>query len=345
MLTPCNTLYIDRYNHVSACRQDTLFDNKRTSNVNKYVFPLLAGLTAAAMAAPASAGYSQVITFGDSLSDNGNLLALTGKPGFPYFNGRFSNGPVAVEVMSAQLGLTLTDFAYGGAQTGTGNVSGPVLEGTGVASQIAAYSGMTSGNADASALFVVWAGPNDFFAGANMLNASTAFTASTNTLNNIQALYNIGAREFFVPLMPNLGVTPAALATDAANPGFANLATGQTALYNGLLMSGFDTLRTNLSGIQIKTFDTSSFLMNQMALMNSQGKNTTEACLNTAAATLCSNPQDYLFWDGVHPTAAAHQVLGQAFAAAVPEPETYALLIAGLTVMAASAKRRKERSA
>lgn len=345
MLTPCNTLYIDRYNHVSACRQDTLFDNKRTSNVNKYVFPLLAGLMAASLAAPANASYSKVITFGDSLSDNGNLLALTGQPGAPYFNGRFSNGPVAVEVMSAQLGLSLVDFAYGGAQTGTGNVAGAMLNGTGVASQVAMYTGMTGGNADASALYVVWAGPNDFFAGSNMLNPSTAFNASTNLLNNIQSLYNIGARDFFVPLMPNLGVTPSALAVDAANPGFATVATGQTAIYNGLLMAGFDTLRSNLAGIQIKTFDTPSFLMSQITLMNSQGKNTTAPCLNAAAGTLCANPDDYLFWDGVHPTAAAHRVLGQAFAAAVPEPETYALMVAGLAVVAAAARRKARASA
>lgn len=311
-------------------------------DVNKHTFALAAGLVAACLAAPASANYSQIITFGDSLSDNGNLYALTGgQPPFPYFNGRFSNGPVAVEVMSAKLGLTLTDFAYGGAQTGMGNLSGAALNGTGVAGQIAHYGALTGGHADASALYVVWAGPNDFFAGANMLSPSTAPTASANLLNDIQALYGLGAREFFVPLMPDLGVTPSALSVNAVNPGFASLASNQSAAYNGLLMAGLSTLSGSLSGIQIKTFDTSSFLKSQIALLNSQGKDTTHACFDKSVPSICANPDNYLFWDGVHPTAAAHQVLGNAFAAAVPEPETYALMLAGLGVVLAARRKAK----
>ncbi len=318
--------------------------NTKDHSVNKHTLPLLAGLMAACLAAPASANYSQIITFGDSLSDNGNLKALTGQPPFPYFNGRFSNGPVAVEVMSQTLGLSLTDFAYGGAQTGLGNLAGPALNGTGVAGQVAQYGALTGGHADASALFVVWAGPNDFFAGTNMLNPSTPFNASTNLLADIQNLYGLGARDFFVPLMPNLGVTPSALKTDVAMPGFATLASGQSAIYNGLLTTGLANLSSTLSGINIKTFDTSSFLSTQIALMNSQGKDTTHACFDSSVPSICANPNDYLFWDGVHPTAASHYVLGKAFAAAVPEPETYALMLAGL-VVAVAAKRRQAKAA
>lgn len=321
----------------------TTTQNKDRS-VNKHVYPLLAGLIAACLAAPASANYSQIITFGDSLSDNGNLKALTGLPPFPYFNGRFSNGPVAVEVMSQTLGLSLTDFAFGGAQTGLGNVEGAALNGTGVAGQVAHYGALTGGHADASALFVVWAGPNDFSGATNMLNPSTPVNASTNLLHDIQNLYNLGARDFFVPLMPNLGVTPLALKTDLAMPGFAALASGQSASYNGLLSTGLANLSSNLSGINIKTFDTVSFQSSQTALLNSLGKDTTHPCLDSSAHTLCANPDNYLFWDVIHPTAASHYVLGKAFAAAVPEPEAYALMLAGLAVTVV-AKRRKAKAA
>ena len=47
-------------------------------------------MSAAALAGP----FTSVIAYGDSLSDNGNLYQVAGRPPSPpYFNGRFSNGP------------------------------------------------------------------------------------------------------------------------------------------------------------------------------------------------------------------------------------------------------------
>ncbi len=73
----------------------------------------------------ASAGaYSDLIVYGDSLSDNGNLFAFDGGtyPPPPYYMGRMSNGPVAVEDLAHNLGLPLLDFAWIGATTGVGNL-------------------------------------------------------------------------------------------------------------------------------------------------------------------------------------------------------------------------------
>ena len=91
-------------------------------------------LTAVVVALPlfAQAGpYSNLYVFGDSLSDTGNLSFATGGavPGTaqPYFNGRFSDGPVWVETMAAHLGLAGDaaplhlggkNFAFAGARTG-----------------------------------------------------------------------------------------------------------------------------------------------------------------------------------------------------------------------------------
>jgi outer membrane lipase/esterase len=64
--------------------------------------------------------------------------------------------------------------------------------------------------------------------------------------------------------------------------------------------------------------------------------------------TVCANPNEYLFWDNVHPTAAAHQILGNFALAAlagwneadvasaagdplqIPEPTTLVMLACGL---------------
>ena len=78
-----------------------------------------------AMTSFASAGaYSNVFVYGDSLSDTGNIYFITGHttpPSPPYYNGRFSNGPLAVEYLANALHSPLTSFAWGGATTGIGD--------------------------------------------------------------------------------------------------------------------------------------------------------------------------------------------------------------------------------
>jgi phospholipase/lecithinase/hemolysin len=83
----------------------------------------------ALLGSTAAAGYAQLTVFGDSLSDGGNDFLFSGGafPPPPYLQ-RFTNGPTAVEVMAANLGLPLTpsllggrNYAYGGAGTGVGN--------------------------------------------------------------------------------------------------------------------------------------------------------------------------------------------------------------------------------
>jgi phospholipase/lecithinase/hemolysin len=64
---------------------------------------LAAAALAALIAGPASAAFSNAYFFGDSLSDTGNVYTVFG-PGYvpaPYYDGRFSNGPVWVEHLAA----------------------------------------------------------------------------------------------------------------------------------------------------------------------------------------------------------------------------------------------------
>src|SRR6476659_8447225 len=86
----------------------------------------------AVFACTAAAGpFSNLVVFGDSLSDVGNIAQapFINTPGPYYWNGRFSNGPVYAETLATGLGLPAlvnsasggNDFAYGGGQTtGTG---------------------------------------------------------------------------------------------------------------------------------------------------------------------------------------------------------------------------------
>lgn len=296
---------------------------------------LLIALLALMSVGQALAAYSQVIAFGDSLSDTGNLYKLTSGlyPAAPYVDGRFSNGEVAVEAMAADLGLKVTSYAIGGAQTGVGNQGGALLNGTGVAGQISRYTTVLNGQStDPDALYFLWAGPNDFYAGANIWSASTSSKAASNMLGNVMELYYMGAQNFFVPLMPDLSQTPASL---LASPQYQLAAGQRTDEYNHQLLGGLSNLVAQVQGLNIIVFDTSGFMASELPLLRASGIDTVDACFNAASGHVCAMPNTYLFWDGQHPTTFTNQILGQAFASAasVPEPGVCLLMSLGLLAM------------
>jgi outer membrane lipase/esterase len=68
--------------------------------------------------------------------------------------------------------------------------------------------------------------------------------------------------------------------------------------------------------------------------------NVTDAC----GAISGANCNTYAYWDGIHPTEAAHAVIADAFVAqvtAVPEPSTWAMLLLGFAGVGCMAYRRK----
>lgn len=302
---------------------------------------VLALTSAVSQAAP-----SKLIVFGDSLSDNGNASALVGRyglnlPAAPYFEGRFSNGPVAVEVMASQLGLRLENHAFGGALTGLNNRIDAfgLLDGTGVQGQINSYLGDV-GTTDPSALYVVWGGGNDFLSSPS---ASTVTTVVNNLVQNVTRLYQAGARDFFVPNLPDLATTADAIkAGGEKQAGIHQISLA----FNAALAQGMATLQGSLQGSNIQVFDTFGALAAVRADYVAQGYNVTQGCWDgdmLGAGTLCADASQYYLWDGLHPTAGVHQAVGQAFAqaVAVPEPAAWALSLVGLGMVGLAARRRR----
>jgi len=84
-------------------------------------------------------------------------------------------------------------------------------------------------------------------------------------------------------------------------------------------------LRASL-GIDIIEFDIFSILNSIVANPAAFGMtNTTDACFSGATGiggpgTVCATPESYVFWDGIHPTAAMHEIIGDLATAAVPVP-------------------------
>ena len=296
-------------------------------------FMLLAASVAfvlATMTSLASASsFPAVVVYGDSLSDNGNLYSAIGYPPSPYYQGRFSNGPVAVEQLAAMWGVPLYDFAYGGATTGVGNFvdngtqTTPGMVGLpGMQVELAASAPLLTPPLTSSALFVVWGGANDFFSGGSVT------TAVKDIDGIVAALQSDHVQHILVAGLPDIGLTP-------EYNGDPN-ATAFSQQFNALLLS------TLPSGVNYADTYT---LLNQMH--NNPGAfgftDVTDPCFN---GTVCANPNQYLFWDGVHPTTATDSFLAQEFAvASTPEPTSIMLLGSGMSGLMVLARRRYRRAA
>ena len=250
--------------------------------------------------------FTQVVAFGDSLSDVGNVNNQTFgiSPGSGYYNGRFSNGSVWIENVATNYALAVPtysrsggkDYAYGGVKTGTGNTTYVFFNFPNIGTQINSYLG---GNTpSATTLYSVWGGGNDL-----MDNLSVNTQAIVNNLvNHVTALNNAGARFAIVPNLPPLGEIPKYRNT--ANRAAYNALSGS---FNSQLAAAMTSLDAQLP-IKVYQLDVERMFTEVLANPSAYGfTNVTSPAMNNAA-----NPDQYLFWDDVHPTRIGHrQVAGR----------------------------------
>jgi cholinesterase len=284
---------------------------------------------------------SSIVVYGDSLSDNGNLFAVSGQPGAPYYNGRRSNGPVAVEQLAANLGAPLIDFAWIGATTGIGNYADG-----GTPTSFGTYSlpGMlTEFNSTKQSLtpylgglFIVWGGPNDFISPSPLDSTPQQVInrGVSDILTIVNGLKSLGATNILVPGMPDLGLTP-----DFASQGpiAAAAATAATNAFNAALISQLP--------VGVTYFDTASLLRSIVANPAAYGfTDAKDACFT--GTSLCADPSTYVFFDNLHPTTQADALLAQEFAVAVaaPEPGTVTSVAGALFAIAIFQSHRVRKS-
>lgn len=324
---------------------------------------LIVGGTSAITLPAHAAPFSDLVIFGDSLSDTGNLNLFTGgafpDPGDgPYFGGRFSDGPLWVETLASGLGLASAaapalaggnNYAFAGARTGT-DAAPP-----GLLAQIGGLWAPTHAAADPNALYVLVAGGNNMrdarsaFPGMTAAGAAgrqaAANQAAVDLISGLGLLASMGAQHVLIANLPDLGFTP-----EAALLGVQAASSDASARFNALMpvvagvgmqTFGLDLSFLDLAGLSAAIIDDA---------LNHGGAtygitNVTSPCAGFlfSDGSACSVS---LFSDALHPSARAHAILGQAALAAVgvvPEPNAAVLMLIGLLGVTGLARRRRAR--
>lgn len=268
--------------------------------------------------------FDDMIVFGDSLSDPGNLPGILGGfnfPGAPYFENQFSNGPVYAYLVDDLLGFQASrdlNFAVGGARSGPGVTQNgfgvdhvnAFLNGNGSGAQIDRYLA-TNPTVSPFDLFVLNIAGNDYL-GYNPA-VDDANLVVSNAVGNIESQINIltgaGAQHIIVPFVADTGLTPS-----VSSQGAAAVAAGSAIsdAHNFALSQMLSDL-TQTSSAHIYVIDSTSLLRD---VANNPAKygltNVTDSCFS--GGVVCANPNEFLFFDGVHPTAIGHQITAAAMA-------------------------------
>lgn len=251
----------------------------------------------------------------------------------PYAKGghHFSNGATWIEQFAIGTGLAANvqpafqsssgnarNYAVGGAR------ATPYPNTVNLPDQVKTFLQDVNQIAASDALYVIEMGSNDLRdalvayltvylkTGSQSQAAAAANLILTGALNGIaqsvQTLHHFGANKFLIWNAPRIDLVPA---VQAFGPGAVGVALN--------LVAGFDQGLAQIVsssaalGIQIAQMDISG----QMAAIfqsprNFGFTNVTNPCVTPDTPPFtCQQPDDYFFWDGIHPTKAVHALLAQ----------------------------------
>ena len=288
----------------------------------------------------ADSDFKKMYVFGDSLSDAGNLAATGQVPflaGPPYAQGRFTNGPVAVELLAQSLGLESkpslhlirqfggTNFAVAGAKAGGQD---PID----LTTQLGAALSLNPNGFSSNDLFILFFGGNDIRGTRSIYSNKASFPVLLNAAETIaqaaQILLNAGARNIMVVNAPDIGLIPETDLATNFGPALARRLSVRSRVFNFYLKRAVLRLRRQTDA-HIVPVDLFGFL----GFLDTNGKdlgykNVTDACfVQTGALTIdqVQNPQcdfdRFLFFDAIHPSAVTHARAAKFLESALPVPD------------------------
>jgi phospholipase/lecithinase/hemolysin len=280
--------------------------------------------------------FSEMFFFGDSLSDNGNLYQavkiIPKSP--PYYEGRFSNGPVWAEYLGNKFyekyHTEYQIYAVGGA---TAVYHSPAKGAFPYVLKEEVNKYLNERTPKEDSLFVIWIGGNDYLDEKREEVNELVNDVVDGTIANIKKLIDHGARHFLILDLPNLSAVPyAKTVNDARKERLLSL----TQLHHMKISEAILNLQSEYSALSFVYMDVYHLFNDLIAhpdvynakyhlhLTNTADncwtggyvyKNTfPEESLKAAEAlggTICADPDAYLFWDTIHPTVVIHQMLAQ----------------------------------
>lgn len=277
-----------------------------------------------------------IVVFGDSLSDNGNLYEimkhqLPQSP--PYFEGRFSNGPVWVEHLAAAYFPHDTpghflDYAFGGAGVSEDEDDDTLLT---LRKEVDTYLLSHQDKASSDSLFVVWIGANNYLAMPENVE-ETLKNVTEGIEHSIKLLADKGAKHIMIMNLPDLGHTPAAIEFDSVDS-MTYFSTQHNATINQMIAR----FKTSYPDIDWIFFDLNKMFSHVLdnpqqygfthvnsSCVDAQLKGVArKSMLKIAAHAVAEKANDecegYIFFDLVHPSASAHKIIAEKVKVALDE--------------------------
>jgi outer membrane lipase/esterase len=182
----------------------------------------------------------------------------------------------------------------------------------------------------ADTLYTLWIGSNDvadamgaYLVGKVAIGEAIITAAVSNTVVQMARLYQAGARQFLIPNIPDLALTPrvrnlaALYCASSLAPAICQQQMMQQVSmisngYNGALQIALLGLSQQLPDMSIRVLDVSAFLHQVAGDPSVYGfENVQESCVvpGRVQKVFCGRSASYLFWDGQHPTKSGHGAL------------------------------------
>ncbi|KAH9452896.1 hypothetical protein PSHT_01224 [Puccinia striiformis] len=264
-----------------------------------------------------SSQYTSVVVFGASYCDNGHARDSKYSSSLrepPYFQGRWSNGPVWVEHMAEVMGIPLYNYAYGGATANNAITNSGVPD---TRSQIQYYiNDIESGKIQRGhgrVLHLMWVGINSvhhiWHSGEGVQKAmqeaeevKRQFSALLNDLT-----VNSQPSEFHALTLPPLQIVPNdAWAGAGPTGGYGQVGIKRlTEAYNLHLIGAIRSLNSASASVH----DIGRFWYRVSNAPASFGFTHVKApCLSYSQP--CQAPAQYIYFDSLHPTTRMHTLIG-----------------------------------